>query len=82
MGLLKKMKKNVVYNHSDNMIMVQSRGNRIVIICNSEEQLEKVQDRFYKSGNNLIDYEEWDEGDDKRYIVSFQVSTENTPINN
>ena len=64
MGLLKKMKKIVVYNHSDNMIMVQSRGNRIVIICNSEEQLEKVQDRFYKSGNNLIDYEEWDEGDD------------------
>ena len=73
------MKKNVVYNHSDNMIMVQSRGNRIVIICISEEQ---VQDRFYKSGNNLIDYEEWDEGDDKRYIVSFEVSTENKPIYN
>ena len=64
------------------MIMVQSSGNRIVIICNSEEQLEKVQDRFYKSGNNLIDYEEWDEGDDKRYIVSFKVYTENKPIYN
>ena len=46
------------------------------------KQLEKVQDRFYKSGNNLIDYEEWDEGDDKRYIVSFEVSTENKPIYN
>ena len=64
------------------MIMVQSRGNRIVIICNNEEQLKEVQHRFYKAGNYLIDYEEWDEGDDKKYIVSFQVSTETKPIYN
>ena len=41
-----------------------------------------VQKRFYESGNYMVDYEEWDEEEDKKYIVTFEVSEEAKPILN
>ena len=69
-----KLKSEIIYNHAENQIMVSSRGNKIIVICNDEDQMGKVQKRFYETGNYLVDYEEWDEEEDKKYIVTFEVS--------
>ena len=62
--------------------MVSSRGNKIIVICNDEDQMGNVQKRFYESGNYMVDYEEWDEEEDKKYIVTFEVSEEDKPTLN
>ena len=62
--------------------MVSSRGNKIIVICNNEDQMGNVQKRFYESGNYMVDYEEWDEEEDKKYIVTFEVSEGGKPILN
>ena len=75
MSILKghKMRENVVYNEADNLIYVRSLGDKIFIVCKDEEQINKVQTHFHKAGNVMLEFEEWDEGDDKKYILTFQV---------
>jgi hypothetical protein len=72
------MKKNVVYNHYDNQILVSTNNDLIYIICNNEEQMNKVNERFTKKDAKtvLVDYEEWDEGVDKKWILTYQVMEE------
>jgi len=77
-----KLKSEIIYNHAENQIMVSSRGNKIIVICNDEDQMGNVQKRFYESGNYMVDYEEWDEEEDKKYIVTFEVSEEDKPTLN
>ena len=79
-----KLKSNTVYNQPNNQVMVKTDGNRIVIICNSEEDLDKVHKRFSKRNTNtfLVDYEEWDEGEDKKYIVTYEIKKDGRPFLN
>jgi hypothetical protein len=67
-------KSDYIYNNAENLIYVKSDGDKLVIICSSEEQIDSVKDRFKDTNNYLIDYEEWDEGKNKKYILTWQVS--------
>jgi len=71
-----KMKSNAVYNNADNMVMVKTNGDEINVICNSEEQMDKVVKRLQTDTCILSGYEEWDEGKDKKWILKFLVCPE------
>ncbi len=79
-----KLKYNIVYNQPNNQVMVKTDGNKIVIICNTEEDLDKVHKRFSKRNTNtfLVEYEEWDEGEDKKYIVTYEIKKDDRPFLN
>jgi len=81
---LMKLKDNIVYNQPNNQVMVKTDGNKIVIICNTEEDLDKVHKRFSKRNTNtfLVEYEEWDEGEDKKYIVTYEIKKDDRPFLN
>ena len=68
------MKSDVVYNQADNKVFIKSNGEEIVVICDTEEKLQHVQKKFHESGNSIIEFEEWDEGEDKKWILSFAVA--------
>jgi len=70
------MKSDTVYNQADNKVFIKSNGEEIVVICNTEEKLQHVQKKFHEAGNSIIEFEEWDEGEDKKYIVTFSVDEE------
>ncbi len=36
------LKGDTIYNHADNLVYVKSDGDRIVVICNSEESIEPL----------------------------------------
>ena len=67
------MKSDTVYNQADNKVFIKSNGEEIVVICNTEEKLQHVQKKFHEAGNSIIEFEEWDEGKDKKYIVTFSI---------
>ena len=71
-----KMKSNAVYNQWDNMVMVKTNGDEINVICNSEEQMDKVVKRLSTDTCLLSGYEEWDKGKDKKWILKFLVCDE------
>ncbi len=71
-----KLKSEAVYNHADNMVMVKTNGDEINVICNTEEQMDKVVKRMQTDTCILSGYEEWDEGDDKKWILKFLVCPE------
>jgi len=66
-------RENVVYNDEDNLIYVRSLGDKIFIVCKNDDQVDKVQSHFHNTGNVMLEFEEWDEGDDKKYILTFKV---------
>ena len=70
------MKSDTVYNQADNKVFVSTNGEKIVIVCDSDEKLQHVQRKFHEAGNSIIEFEEWDEGEDKKYIVTFAVAEE------
>jgi len=70
------MKPDTVYNQADNKVFIKSNGEEIVVICDTDEKLQHVQKKFHEAGNSIIDFEEWDEGEDKKYIVTFAVAEE------
>lgn len=55
-----KMRSNAVYNSADNMVMVKTNGDEINVICNSEDQMDKVVERLSTDTCLLSGYEEWD----------------------
>ena len=67
------MKSNVVYNHWDNIIYVKTNGEEIHIICDKENQMDKVVERMTTSQCTLAGYVEWDEDEDKKWILKFIV---------
>ena len=69
----KKVKSDAIYNHWDNMVYIKTDGDMIYVVCNKENQMDDVNKRFYGSGNELIGYEEWDEGKDKKWIMTWKV---------
>ena len=70
------MKDEAVYNQWDNEVMVKTNGDMIYIICKDEEQVEPVMSRMTTDTCILSDYEEWDEGDDMKWILTFKVLDE------
>ncbi len=68
-----KMRSNSVYNHADNMIMVKTNGDEINVICNTEEQMDRVVERLATDTCLLAGYEEWDEDEDKKWILKFLI---------
>ena len=70
------MKPDTVYNQADNKVFIKSNGEEIVVVCDTEEKLQLVQKKFHEAGNRIIEFEEWDEGEDKKYIVTFSVDEE------
>ncbi len=74
------MEANKVYNQADNMVMVKTNGDEINVICNSEEQMDKVVKRLSTDTCLLSGYEEWDEGKDKKWILKFLVCNDEYEI--
>ena len=70
------MKDDVVYNRPENIVMIRSQGNKIVVVCKDEDQVQPVMERMNTDTCFLSDYEEWDEGDDMKWILTFKVTNE------
>jgi len=68
------MKDDIVYNKPWNKVFVKSKGNVIHIICNSEEQTDIVVERMQTSNCKLSGYEEWDDDEDRKWILQFTVT--------
>ena len=64
------MKDNVIYNQSDNQVMVKTNGDLIYIVCNKEEQQETVVKRMTTDNCILENYEVWE---DEKVILTFRV---------
>jgi len=67
------MRDNAVYNRADNEVMVRTNGDEILIICNTESQMDKVVQKMTTDTCKLAGYEEWDDDSDKKYILTFIV---------
>mgnify|MGYP006865007910 CR=1 FL=1 len=74
------MREDTVYNQPDNRVMIRTNGNEIHVICNSEEQMNEVVQRMQRPTCTLAGYEEWDKDDDKKWILTFLVSDEETKL--
>ena len=70
------MKDDVTYNHANNNVMVRTNGDLIYVICNKEEQQKKVIEKMCTDDCVLEDYEQWDEGEDMKLILTFRVLDE------
>ena len=70
------MKDDVTYNHADNEVMVRTDGDLIYVICNKEDQQKKVIKKMCTDNCILEDYEQWDEGEDMKWILTFRILDE------
>jgi hypothetical protein len=70
------MKDDVTYNHANNNVFVRTNGDLIYVICNKEDQQKKVIEKMCTDNCILEDYEEWDENEDKKWILTFRVLDE------
>ena len=71
-----KLKDNTVYNQADNHVMVKTNGDMIYVICNKESQQDTVIERMVNDNCILESYEEWDEDDDMKWILTFRILDE------
>ena len=67
------MKDNVTYNRPNNSVMVRTNGDEIFVICEKEEQMDRVVEKLTTDTCKLAGYEEWDEGEDMKWILKFLV---------
>ena len=70
------LKDNTIYNHADNQLYVKTDGDKIVIICNEESQIQPVMKRMTTDTCVLDSYEEWDEDEDMKWILTFKITDE------
>ena len=70
------LKENIVYNYSDNEVLVKTNGDLIYIICNKESQQDIVIQKMVNDNCILESYEEWDEDDDMKWILVFRILDE------
>jgi len=70
------MKDNTIYNNAENKLYVKTNGDKIVIICSKESQQEQVMKQMITDNCILDSYEEWDEGDDMKWILTFKLLDE------
>ena len=67
--------------NSDNSIFVDVRPDGTTqFICHNVNQVEQLNKRFTEKGNIPIYYEEWDEGSDKKYIITYQIEDVDNPV--
>ena len=57
-------------------VMVRTDGDLIYVICNKEDQQKKVISKMCTETCVLEHYEEWDEGEDKKWIMTWKVPQE------
>ena len=78
------LKDNTVYNRADNLVYVKSQGDLIYVICNKESQQDMVVERMTTDNCVLDSYEEWDEDEDMKWILTFKVFDDNgeLPVKN
>ena len=74
------MRENIIYNRPTNEVMVRTSGNFIYIICNKEEQVQPVMDKMTNNTCYLSDYEEWDDDEDMRLILTFKILSVNLNV--
>tara|TARA_B100001564_G_scaffold337147_1_gene327897 strand:+ start:556 stop:792 length:237 start_codon:yes stop_codon:yes gene_type:complete len=67
------MKDNTIYNNAENKLYVKTDGDKIVIICSKESQQEQVIKRMTTDNCILESYEQWDEDDDMKWILTFRI---------
>ena len=70
------MKSDTIYNKADNRVFVKTNGNQIYVICNKESQQKKVIEKMCTDNCILEDYEQWDDGDDMKWVLTFRVIDE------
>ena len=70
------IKENTVYNQYDNPVYVKTHGDKINIICNKENQMQKVISKMTNRDCIFEGYEEWDEEEDMKWILTFRVLDE------
>ena len=70
------MKDGVTYNKPGNEVFVRSEGDLIYVICSKEKQTDNVVSRMTTKNCKLVGYEEWDEGEDMKWILKFAVLDE------
>ncbi len=70
------MKNDIIYNRPDNKLMVRTNGSEIHIICNTESQIQKVIDKMTNDDCIFDGYEEWDEDEDMKWILTFRILDE------
>ena len=70
------MKDDITYNHADNKVMVRTDGDLIYVICNKEDQQKKVIKKMCTDNCILEDYEQLDEGEDMKCILTFRILDE------
>jgi hypothetical protein len=69
-------KDDTVYNQWNNKVMVRTNGDYIYIVCKEERQVQPVMDKMTTDTCFLSDYEEWDEDEDMKWILTFKVLDE------
>ena len=57
-------------------VHVRAYGDFINVICNKETQIEGVIKRMSTKSCVFQGYEEWDEGDDMKWILTFRLLDE------
>jgi hypothetical protein len=66
-----------VKSKSNIPLYVKTVGDRVDIICNDENQIQKVIKNMTKPGNCIFEgYEEWDEDEDMKWILTFKILDE------
>ena len=70
------LKDNTIYNRANNEVYVKSEGDLIYVICNKESQQDIVVQKMTTKNCILDSYEEWDEGDDMKWILIFKILDE------
>jgi len=74
------LKSDVVYNHWENLVYVKTDGDMIYVICDTKKQVDTVNERFYGTGNILVEYEELEKDDRTKYIVTYKVPVDGEEI--
>jgi hypothetical protein len=70
------MKDDITYNRPDNKVMVSTNGDLIYVICNKEKQQKQVIKRMCTDTCVLEHYEQWDDEEDTKWILTFRILDE------
>jgi hypothetical protein len=70
-------KKDEILNEPDNLVLVNAQPGCVRIICRTDDQMDSVMDRMTGRGNCVLEeFEQWDDGKDKNFIMTFRVLDE------
>ncbi len=70
------MEDDITYNRPDNKVMVSTNGDLIYVICNKEKQQKQVIKRMCTDTCVLEHYEQWDDEEDTKWILTFRILDE------